>query len=202
MVCKKCSGNWSMQACSQGLCKYCGKELVWVITPPDVACEERSKQYNTCTRCGIVIKETPQSFAEKISERKYEYPIFTKEEIELAKANNLVIVSGASDDLMELEGAIYNEYDVYEGGTVYFDETGKAIACVSKYRCEVYDEDDLDVDVKDLEKNCKYITALWCKGDATWSYETNIDNITEFNIIEEGEIYCKGFVFCKDALKV
>jgi len=202
MVCKKCSGALSAQAFSWGSCKYCGKELVCSITPPDVACDKCAKKYNVCTRCGISMKETPHSFSEKITGGKYQYPIFSKDELEVAKANNLVIVSDASDDLMELEGTIYDEFDVYEGGTVYFDKTGKAIACVSKYGCEVYNEDDLDVDIKDLEKNCKYITALWCKGDATWSYETNIDNIAEFNIIEEDEIYCKGFVFCKDALKV
>ena len=32
--------------------------------------------------------------------------MFTKEELQLAKDNRIVIVTGASDDLVELEGAI------------------------------------------------------------------------------------------------
>ena len=43
---------------------------------------------------------------------------FTKEEIAIAKENGFVIVTGASDDLVELEGAITDEGDCWEGGEI------------------------------------------------------------------------------------
>ena len=41
-----------------------------------------------------------------------------------AKENGLVIVYGASDDLMEFDGAIYDEGGCFDGGRVYFDRDG------------------------------------------------------------------------------
>lgn len=47
-----------------------------------------------------------KEFANLIDGRQYDYRMFTKEELQLAKDNRIVIVTGASDDLVELEGAI------------------------------------------------------------------------------------------------
>lgn len=67
---------------------------------------------------------TLKEFSERITGKEYGHPQFTKEEIQLAKDNGIVIVYGASDDLMEFEGAIYDEGGCFDGGTVYFDCTG------------------------------------------------------------------------------
>ena len=50
-------------------------------------------------------------FAAMLDGREYGYPQFSDEELKIAKENNFVIVTGASDDLVELEGAIYDETD-------------------------------------------------------------------------------------------
>lgn len=50
-----------------------------------------------------------KEFANLIDGRQYDYRMFTKEELQLAKDNRIVIVTGASDDLVELEGAITDE---------------------------------------------------------------------------------------------
>lgn len=52
-----------------------------------------------------------KEFANLIDGRQYDYRMFTKEELQLAKDNRIVIVTGASDDLVELEGAITDEGD-------------------------------------------------------------------------------------------
>jgi len=57
-----------------------------------------------------------KEFANLIDGRQYDYRMFTKEELQLAKDNRIVIVTGASDDLVELEGAITDEGDCWEGG--------------------------------------------------------------------------------------
>ena len=60
-----------------------------------------------------------KEFAKMLNGKEYEYPQFTKEELQIAKDNGFVIVSGASDDLVELEGAITDEGDCFDGGRLY-----------------------------------------------------------------------------------
>lgn len=118
---------------------------------------------------GIDIKE----FAKSLDGKQYEYPQFTKEEIQIAKDNGFVIVYGASDDLMEFDGAIYAEVGCFNGGKVYFDKTG---ACDEEF------------------ENSKCIEALWCKSEVAWIYKTDIPHET-FMIYEDGEPYCEAIVF-------
>ena len=61
-------------------------------------------------------------FADKLNGRAYRDSFDdVKQE---AKENGLVIVYGASDDLMEFDGAIYDEGGCFDGGRVYFDRDG------------------------------------------------------------------------------
>lgn len=46
------------------------------------------------------------------------------------------------------------------------------------------------------EDGDKYINSIWCKGNADWTYETNIPHAT-FDIYDDGELYCRGIVFEK-----
>ena len=49
---------------------------------------------------------------------------------------------------------------------------------------------------KAANKNARTIRALWCKGNAAWSYETDIPHET-FGIFDD-ELYCNGIVFSVD----
>ncbi len=126
---------------------------------------------------------TLKKFAQMLDGREYGYLQFTSEEIQIAKENGFVIVCGASDDLMEFEGAIRDEGGCFEGGEVFFNKTGI-----------VFPEDDERPD------DCSQITALWCAEKdengtpATWAYQTDIPHET-FKIWEDGELYCIGIVF-------
>ena len=128
-----------------------------------------------------------KQFAEILNGREYQYPQFTREEIQIAKDNGFVIVYGASDDLMEFDGAIYKETGCYDGGKVYFDKTGAVI-----------DEEF---------ENSKCIEVLWCDdnirdengGLITWTYKTDITHET-FMIYEDGSSYCRGIVFKIDSI--
>ena len=126
-----------------------------------------------------------KEFADKLNGRQYNYPQFTKEEIELAKSNDFVIVYGASDDLIEFDGAIYDEGDCFDGGKVYL--TPEGVVC-----------DDTD---KAVEINVK-----WCKDKnedgkiITWTYDIPFRHET-FMIYEDDEIYCRGVVFDINDLK-
>lgn len=130
-----------------------------------------------------------QELADKLD--MTEYPCrLSKEVIEFAKANGLVIVYGASDDLMEFEGAIRDELGIYDGGTALVDAEGVLPE----------NSDDLDTDEEIARYHyrkgkAKSIEALWCEeGDYSWTYRTEIPHAT-FEIVEEGAPYCRGIVF-------
>ena len=131
-----------------------------------------------------------KEFAQQLNGKEYGYPMFTEKEIQTAKDNGWVIVSGASDDLMEFEGALRDEGDCFDGGKVYFSKSG------------VYNGEDDKADFQ----NC--IEALWCDKSSKdedgnvipWTYKTDIPHET-FMVYEDGEPYCRGIVFSMDDLK-
>ena len=107
---------------------------------------------------------TLKEFAKILDGREYLHEI-TKEEEALAKELGFVVVFGYSDDNAELRGAIDDEIGCYDGG--------------------ILEHDDLP----------SVIYADWCPKDidCSWSYGTSIPH-ENFNIYEDGELYCVGIV--------
>lgn len=122
-----------------------------------------------------------KEFAKMIDGKKYGYKMFTDEELKIATENGFVIVTGASDDLMEFDGAMRDEGSCYDGGKVYFDLSG--------------------VD-QEGKKRANCIEALWCDDEVrdelgaviTWTYKTEIPHET-FMVYDQGDSYCRGIVF-------
>ncbi|EKT4476601.1 hypothetical protein LU640_29290 [Pseudomonas monteilii] len=106
-----------------------------------------------------------------------------------AQSAGLVILCGASDDLMEFYGARREEIGCYAGGTAFVDAGGV-----------LPDRDCLDGDEELAEyvqrqKLAKPIEALWCKEPGySWTYKTDIPHAT-FEVVEDEEPYCRGIVF-------
>lgn len=134
---------------------------------------------------------TLKKFAERITGREYRYPQFTKEEIQLAKVNGIVIVYGASDDLVELDGAIHDEADVWDGGKVH-------IQCPYMKAGQIIGGGI--VAGNNGQQNVMSVTAKWCEDkDAdgntiSWTYDTSVPHET-FMIYEDGKPYCRGIIF-------
>lgn len=107
-----------------------------------------------------------------------------------AAENGLVVVFGASDDLMEFRGAINDELDAYDGTTAYLIDGNLLVNYCEESECPYF-----------LEK-CKEaltIEAIWDDGEYSWRYETDIPHET-FEIMEDDEKYCKGIVFHTEAV--
>ena len=127
-----------------------------------------------------------EEFTKKLNNVEYEdlYRVI-KENTKFAKENNIVIVYGISDDLLEMEGAFFEEYSAFDGTKIYADlEKGLFVQ-----------EDD----IKELENKTKndfpyYLNAFWCKNEIPWTIETNIPHKT-FDILEDKEIFSRGIVF-------
>ena len=64
-----------------------------------------------------------KEIAEMIDGMEYGYEI-RWDIIKYAKENGVVIIFGASDDLMEFRGAIHDEVGGFEGATVWIDQDG------------------------------------------------------------------------------
>lgn len=124
-----------------------------------------------------------KEFAKKLN--GVEYMEIPQELLDYAKTKGIVIVSGASDDLCELEGAIREEFGCYDGGTGYIDEDGNV--------CNKLDPN----------KTYRRITAIWCgegEDGFTWTYNTDIPH-EDFEMLDGEEKYCRGFVFYLKDLK-
>jgi hypothetical protein len=114
-----------------------------------------------------------------------------------AKENNLIIIYGSSDDLMELEGAIRDEGGCYCGEEFMIDREG-----LLPDRDQIEEDDELEEYFK-RKKSAKKITAIWCaEGEPAWTYKTTIPHAT-FEVIEGNgdlEVQCRGIVFSLDDL--
>lgn len=128
-----------------------------------------------------------KELAALLNNREYREEI-TRDEEAQAKHAGLVVVFGASDDLMEFRGAIHEELDAYEGTTAYLDADGLVVNECNNEHCPY---------ARKLAATAKKIKAVWDKDGYSWVYETDIPH-ESFDIVEDGEKYCRGIVFSLD----
>ena len=122
-----------------------------------------------------------KTLAERLNGREYGLEL-TKAEEQEAKRDGLVVVFGASDDLMELRGALDEEIGCYNGGIAW-------VVRGFVFETAIY-----------APANSKQIEAVWCgPNGAAWEYRTDIPHDT-FNIYEDGKLYCVGIIFSVEDL--
>lgn len=98
------------------------------------------------------------------------------------KAAGIVAVYGYSDDNVELAGAISDEVGAYDGGTVYVSSEGLCVSkCSHGEDCPYY-----QMSLASARK----IFATY----SPWEFKTDIPHVT-FDVMEDGELYCRGIVF-------
>jgi len=120
-----------------------------------------------------------------------EYPLRLSKKLktELA-ANGLVVVYGASDDLMEFDGAISDEVSCYDGGTAYLTSDG-----LLQTDCD----EDCPYFAK-IKENAATIEAIFYQNGIAWTYKTDIPHET-FEVMEDGRVYSRGIVFLLNDVK-
>lgn len=134
---------------------------------------------------------TKEQLAERLN--GVQYGDETNMEIEReARESGLVIVFGASDDLVEFRGAINDEGSGL--GHVMVDRKG-----LLPDRDQVEDDAELEV-LFGRWKTARRIDPLWCKEPGySWTYKTDIPHAT-FEVAEDEESYCRGIVFALNDL--
>lgn len=114
--------------------------------------------------------------------------IITDEEINIAKESNLVVVYGASDDLIEFAGAINEEYGCYGSNRFPMSSNGIIDCNCDNPHCPYF---------KEILRLCKYwLEAKWNVEGYSWIYTINVPFKT-FDVLEDNKKYCRGIIFKK-----
>ena len=110
-----------------------------------------------------------------------------------AKLAGLVVVYGASDDLVELRGTICEELGAYDGIKFKIGPSG-----LPKNEC-----DDMDCPYfkKQLEDIHHSINVEWGKNGYSW-FITGTMGCAFFDIMEDGEKFCRGIVFSMGLIRI
>lgn len=116
-----------------------------------------------------------REYRDEIPKNLYNDPVF----------KNFVVVFGYSDDAMSVSGLFDDEFGCFDGGTAYFENNGFLHA-----------DDESEVELN----HYKSVKAIWAKDAYSWVYETDMTHAT-FDIMEDGDKFCRGIVFDASELK-
>lgn len=137
---------------------------------------------------------TKEELAEMLNGRAHGREL-SRDEARKAMTDRLVVVYGASDDLMEFEGAIRDEVGCFNGGEVLLDAEG----VIDRFQIED-DDDEAIAEFVRRKPNARVIESRWCKEPGIcWTYVTSIPRATFF-ILDGTDRYCRGIVFSLDDL--
>lgn len=137
------------------------------------------------------MKITKEELAAKLNGRERGDEI-TFEDQCLALKSNLFVLFGASDDLLEVRGAQYDEFGAYGGND--FSIKKKGILEIPEEDSEVLDRYGvLDTVLADSG----HVKICWGKGKYTWSFETKIPH-AKFDIFSGDELFCQGIVISQE----
>jgi len=137
---------------------------------------------------------TKEELAAILNGRWYRHEMTVTEQ-DQAKAAGLIVLFGASDDLLEVRGAVCDEAGAYDGTVARLDREGF-----------VPDWDSLDHD--DEAEVARYfkrkvggvlIEAKWDWKGYSWWIETTLPHAA-FDIVEDLDVYCRGIVIDAAAL--
>lgn len=130
---------------------------------------------------------TKEEMAKRLDNREYRDET-TKQDTADAFQNGLVIIYGASDDLTYFDGVMADEAGAW-GGAEHKVTSAKRILCKGdhdeEYRLLGWTPPEIVMEVK----------AEWCPDgfEGSWRITPNIP-FAPFDILEDGELYCRGAV--------
>ncbi len=126
-----------------------------------------------------------EELAQLLNGREYGEEI-TKEECKVAWKSGLLVIFGASDDLVEFRGHFNDETDCYGGGVIWINNDG--VLSVPEEDLEVLERYNVNV-----YESAKKFAALWDSDGYSWTFKIDIDHAT-FDIMDDGEKYCRGII--------
>ena len=135
---------------------------------------------------------TAKLFASQLDGREYPFEL-SRDEERIAQENRLLVVYAASDDLCELEG--FTREEVGAPGLVCVTKEGEILLKIEDDDAEVLKRYGVFAEAMQKRSGGVNIESIWCEepDGPSWTYRTMAPHET-FNIMEEGEVYCRGLV--------
>lgn len=129
-----------------------------------------------------------KEFANRLDGREYGNEV-TSEERAFARKNNWLIVTGASDDLVELDGVINDELGACDGGSWLLDSEGILSPFEDVESAEAAEE------WLRLKEKAHKLEAFWKNESPPWSFKWHGPQpVAEFMIMDEHEPFCRGLI--------
>lgn len=135
---------------------------------------------------------TKEMLAEQLNGNLNRYEI-DKEQERLAKESGLIVIFGASDDLLEFRGIINDEIGASDGTVAHVVKKKDGWGVIG-------DEDKMDLD-KQMDEfglpslSTLEVEAAWCPEELDCSWLITTKHLhASFDIMEDGELYCAGIV--------
>lgn len=135
-----------------------------------------------------------EELAALLNGREYREEMSTAEELQ-AKESGLVVVFAYSDDNCEFRGAICEEIGCWRGDRIFFNKDGSNFTDGNGNAPLAYMQDKSHPEANMIE-------AVWSPEEpaCSWIYQTEIPHST-FDVLEDGELFCRGIVFSVSDLK-
>lgn len=146
---------------------------------------------------------TKEGLAAKLNGRQYREEITNELEAE-AKASGLLVIFGASDDLVEFRGGFCDEVGAYRGNyCIRVDKKGivpNSHIAADEWSNDGEEDDDDDITfskIKEYVKRREYssviIKAVWDSEGYSWVIKTDVPHAT-FDIMGGNKKFCRGIV--------
>lgn len=151
--------------------------------------EELTKKVRTHLEVTPIF-DTPTSvegWASFLNGRNYGQELSKNEEAAL-KEQGFVVVFGYSDDNVEFRGAINEEMGCFGGGEFYLNQGGLMEPCHDE--CKYYEA---------AKTKGVILEAFWNKDGYSWAYSIPVATAS-FDIMEDGEKFCKAIIFPLNSL--
>lgn len=148
---------------------------------------------------------TKEQLAELLNGNEYLDEI-SEEQAQVAKDNNLLVLFGASDDLLEMRGVIHAEAGAWDGGEYALVLAGEMYADAEEENTfhKAMQNELLAMPYgRKNDDHPRLIRAEWCPEDTpglSWRIFSNLP-CASFTIQEDGLPYCEGIVIDFDEVK-
>lgn len=135
---------------------------------------------------------TKEELASKLNGVEYREEL-SDELNQVARESGLLVVYGGSDDLLYLGGVGDDEIGCYDGGKLIICPDGDGIMLDVVEDLEDDEPERLSKIGFNKEKG-NIVDVKWCEEDGySWTYDSKIPYST-FDVMEDGEKYCRGIV--------
>lgn len=134
---------------------------------------------------------TKEELAAKLNGRGIGHEITDQEEKQ-AKGAELIVIFAASDDLMEIRGAINDEICTYGSGECLI-KNGKLLPDLDNDEIDVLEKYGVLEAVYSERQSAIKIEAFWDRTPYACLITTKAE-FAPFEIMEDGDLYCRGIV--------